>query len=151
MSAAAADCLARLLQTWRPADVLLVGSIPELPATAPGATRVPVDESGVPLEGLGRFDLAVVAEVTERLDAAAAVAVLGRLKNLHTDRFVLFVDPLRSSLDRDALLGLALEPLEPLDDGLLAWLYDIDRYNPERDWNNPEDWAHPENFDRFRW
>jgi hypothetical protein len=33
----------------------------------------------------------------------------------------------------------------------VAWLYDIDRYNPERPWNNPEDWANPGNFERFRW
>jgi hypothetical protein len=31
------------------------------------------------------------------------------------------------------------------------YTYDIDSYNRQRDWNTPEDWAHPGNFNRWRW
>jgi hypothetical protein len=110
------------------------------------ATAAPAE-----LATLGRFDFALVSGLLEQLDAPDAEAVLGRLKNLHTDRFVLLADPARACLGHDALLALALAPFEHLDDGRVAWLYDIDRYNPERPWNNPEDCANPENFERFRW
>jgi hypothetical protein len=85
------------------------------------------------------------------MESADAEAVLGRLKNLHTSRFLLLADPARACLGHDALLALALAPFEHLADGRVAWRYDLDRYNPERGWNNPEDWANPQNFDRFRW
>ena len=65
--------------------------------------------------------------------------------------YLLLTDPVRACLGHDALLALALAPFEQLDDGRIAWRYDIDRYNPERPWNNPEDWANPQNFDKFRW
>ena len=110
-----------------------------------------VMEAADALTRLGRFDLAIVDGLVEQVDAPAAEAVLGRLKNLHTDRFVLLADPARSCLGYDDLLALALAPFEHLDVGRVAWLYDIDRYNTERRWNNPEDWANPENFERFRW
>lgn len=146
-----AERISGLLARHRPSSLLLIGVPPPMPPEAPAATRIAAESAGRELEGLGRFDLAILGEVAERLPADETTALLGRLKNLHTDRFLLLVDPARSSLDRDALLGLALLPLEPAEGDRQAWLYDLDRYNPEREWNNPADWAHPENFDRFRW
>lgn len=151
MSATPEECLARLLEDCRPGRLLVIGPAPVSPAVSAEVQRVAAEEAQVAMAEYGRFDFAIVAELAERLDAAAAGAVLGRLKNLHTDRYVLLVDPAHASLDRDALLALALLPLEQLTDGRIAWLYDIDRYNPERRWNNPDNWAHPQNFDRFRW
>jgi hypothetical protein len=148
VSTSAADCVARLLGEYQPATVLLIG---DAPATGTELTALPAEAAEAGLAGAGRFDFAVVAQLTEVHDAERARVILGRLKNLHTDRFLLFADPARSCLDRDALLSLALAPLARLEDGRVAWLYDIDRYNPERDWNTPADWANPENFDRFRW
>jgi hypothetical protein len=151
MSTTARDCLASLLADHAPASLLLIGDPPVAPGTDAEVTRVSGAEAADALTTLGRFDLAIVEDLVEQLDASAAEAVLGRLKNLHTDRFVLLADPARSCLGHDDLLALALAPFEHLDGGRVAWLYDIDRYNPERRWNNPEDWANPENFDRFRW
>ncbi len=64
--------------------------------------------------------------------------------------------PVAAALAELAALGrfefaIVSELVEQLEDGRIAWRYDIDRYNPERPWNSPEDWAHPENFERFRW
>lgn len=151
MSVTARDCLASLVADHAPASLLAIGDPPVASETEAEVTRVAVGDAADALAKLGRFDLAIVSDLVEQLDAPAAEAVLGRLKNLHTDRFVLLADPARSCLGHDALLALALAPFEHLEDGLVAWRYDIDRYNPERRWNNPEDWANPENFERFRW
>jgi predicted nicotinamide N-methyase len=146
-----AECVARVLEGYQPARVLLIGYPGPMPASAAEAVALPVVDVELSLADAGRFDFALVADLTENREAEAARLVLGRLKNLHTDRFLVLVDPARSCLARDDLLELALAPLEQLADGRLAWLYDIDRYNPQRPWNNPDDWANPENFDRFRW
>ena len=151
MSMTATDCLAALVSDYMPASLLLIGDPPVALETGAEVTQVAVADAEAALASLGRFDFAIVSGVVEHLDAPAAEAVLGRLKNLHTDKFVLLADPTRSCLGHDALLALALAPFEHLDDGRVAWRYDIDRYNPERRWNNPEDWANPENFERFRW
>jgi hypothetical protein len=151
MSMTAQDCVARLLDACTPATLLVIGDPPAPPETAAEITCVAVADAANELNTLGRFDFAIVAGLVEQLDAPDAEAVLGRLKNLHTSRFVLLSDPVRACLGHDALLALALAPYEPLADGRMAWVYDIDRYNPERAWNNPEEWAHPENFARFRW
>jgi hypothetical protein len=151
VSGSLADRISALLARHQPATLLIIGELPLLAADAPATTRMAAESAARELEGHGRFDFAILGEVAERLPADETGALLGRLKNLHTDRFLLLVDPRRSKLDRDALLGLALLPLEAAEDDRQAWLYDLDRYNPEREWNNPADWAHPENFDRFRW
>lgn len=151
MNMTAQDCLASLVGDYAPSSLLVIGDPPVAIESEADVTRVDVADAADALARLGRFDFAIVSDLVEQLDAPAAEAVLGRLKNLHTDRFVLLADPARASLGPAALLALALEPFEHLDDGCVAWRYDIDRYNPERRWNNPEDWANPENFDRFRW
>lgn len=145
------ECVASQLESYAPASLLVIGDPPTAPETDAEVTRVTVADAVAELATLGRFDFAVVSELVEQLDAPSAEGVIGRLKNLHTDRFLLLADPARACLGHDALLALALAPFEQLDDGRVAWRYDIDRYNPERPWNNPEDWANPQNFDRFRW
>lgn len=151
MAISAQDCVASLLESYAPSSLLVIGDPPATPDTDAVLTCVSVHEVAAELVTLGRFDLALVTELLEALDGPTAEFVLGRLKNLHTDRFLLLADPARACLGHDALLALALAPFEQLDDGRVAWRYDIDRYNPERPWNNPEDWANPQNFDRFRW
>jgi hypothetical protein len=151
MSISAQDCVASLLKSCAPARLLVIGDPPIPPETDADVTCVSAAAAPEELAALGRFEFAIVSELVERLAAPEAEAVLGRLKNLHTDRFMLLTDPARSCLCHGALLALALAPFEHLDDGRVAWRYDIDRYNPERPWNSPDDWANPENFDRFRW
>lgn len=161
MTITARECLDELLGQYAPERVLVIGDPPQvLPPLAPQSlaplievefSLVAADEAAAELVTLGRFDFAVLSELLELLNAADAQYVLGRLKNLHTDRFLLLVDPARSCLSHDELLALALAPFEHIDDGRVAWRYDIDLYNPERRWNNPEDWANPENFEKFRW
>ena len=151
MSVSPHDCIAHLLDAYRPASLLVIGAAPVPPGGHAGAVQIPAEDAAARMQNLGRFDLAIVSGLVEERTAQDAAAVLGRLKNLHTNRFLLLADPARSVLDHDALLALALAPYERLDDGRTAWRYDIDRYNPERPWNNAEDWANPQNFERLRW
>ena len=151
MTVSAEDCVATLLAEYAPATLLVIGDAAPVPETSAEVTCLATAEASQKLEELGGFDFALVSGLLEELAAADAEAVLGRLKNLHTSRFLLLADPARACLGHDALLALALAPFEHLADGRVAWRYDLDRYNPERRWNNPEDWANPQNFDRFRW
>lgn len=151
MTVSTEDCVARLLAEYAPASLLVIGDAAHTPETSAEVTHLAAAEAPDMLEALGRFEFAIVSGLLEEVEAADAEAVLGRMKNLHTSRFLLLADPARACLGHDALLALALAPFEHLADGRVAWRYDLDRYNPERRWNNPEDWANPQNFDRFRW
>jgi hypothetical protein len=151
MAVSALDCVAALLADYAPASVLVIGDSTVMPETDAELQSLSATDAAEKLWTLPRFDFVVASGVAESLAAPAAEALLGRLKNLHTDKFLLLVDPVASSLGHDDLLALALAPFEHLDDGRVAWRYDIDLYNPERRWNNPEDWANPENFEKFRW
>jgi hypothetical protein len=104
------------------------------------------------LADAGRFEFAIVSDSSSSSDAPDAEAVT-RATEEPAHRPVRTADgsgALAASV-MTHLLALALAPCEQLDDGRVAWRYDIDRYNPERPWNSPEDWANPENFERFRW
>ena len=48
-------------------------------------------------------------------------------------------------------LALGFERRGEPTDGIELFWYDADRFNPEREWNNPDHWANPENFKRYRW
>jgi hypothetical protein len=151
MAVSARECVAALLADYAPATVLVIGDSTFIPEIEAELQCLSVTDAVEQLGKLTRFDFVVASDLTESLAAPAAEALLGRLKNLHTDKFLLLVDPAASNLGHDDLLALALAPFEHLDDGRVAWRYDIDLYNPERRWNNPEDWANPQNFERFRW
>jgi hypothetical protein len=151
MAVSALDCVAALLADYAPARVLVIGDSTVMPETDAELQSLSASDAVEKLWTLPRFDFVVASGVAESLAAPAAEALLGRLKNLHTDKFLLLVDPAASSLSHDDLLALALAPFEHLDDRRVAWRYDIDLYNPDRRWNNPEDWANPQNFERFRW
>jgi hypothetical protein len=137
-----ADDLFRLLAEWNPGSVLVVGgTLPGNPVPGASVTRVGACEAPESLEAAGRFDAAVLL-ADEAMDAAATELILGRLKNVHAPRVAAVVgqpDPAR-------LRALAFEPV-----GGSLWVHDIDRYNPRREWNSADDWAHPENFDKYRW
>jgi hypothetical protein len=108
------------------------------------------------LSSLERFDYGLVHQTLERMDLDAGSALLARLRDLHCRRFsVTFAatgdDP---AWTRERFLSLALSLHRRVDqDGLttVIYSYDIDTYNPRREWNDPSHWANPENFDRYRW
>ncbi len=151
-------------QTGGPEDAPLTvaGELEALPGTAsllivgndaPGnnapagrnCTRLPADAAVADLEGLGIYDLGLVLDL-----AAADESLLGRLRDLHTRRLVVAGEAVRHFEPRRMLaLGFEHHPSPDAQDG--AYLYDRDSFNREREWNSPENWANPENFDKYRW
>ena len=107
------------------------------------------------LSGLGRFDAGLVTGILRELDPKPGVEFLGLLRNLHCTRVALTLeqDALLAGWTREALLALEFLPLAAAakTGGTEVFLYDIDLYNRGRDWNTPESWANPQNFDKFRW
>lgn len=142
MTPALPDGLIELLAEWGPASLLVIGD--SLPVeTAPGAqiTQVPARTALDELDALGRFDAAVLV-AGAGLAGESLELLLGRLKNVHAPKVAAVLehpDPAR-------LRALAFAPA-----GGSLWVHDIDRYNPRREWNTADDWAHPENFDKYRW
>lgn len=113
------------------------------------------------LRDLGRFDLALLVDQLEHISRRAAALLLGRLRNQHTHQICIEIaediNKARKTKDRwsetDFIAsGLSrYQRFERDGRGFRLYTYDIDSYNPEREWNNPKDWANPENFDKYRW
>lgn len=119
--------------------------------------RVPADLDQ--LEQLGRFDYAVLSHALELLEPAEGAALIARVRDLHCHRFALacrHVDAhhREGEWSEPELLALSLTLHRRVrEDGTWhsVYTYDVDTYNPKREWNNAEDWARPENFRRYRW
>lgn len=124
------------------ATLLMIGA--DAPAGR-DCDSLPADAGVADLEGLGVYDLGLVLEV-----AAADESLLGRLRDLHTRRLLVAGEAARR-FDPRRMLALGFEHhASPESDGG-AYLYDRDRFNREREWNSPDNWANPENFDKYRW
>ncbi len=130
----------------RHARVLAVGAGPaELPDDRQ-IDRLPAD-AGIPdLEGAGVYDLVVVLG----LSAAAPEPLLGRLRDLHARRILITGDAAARFAPRD-MLALGFENHAGRAGAQRSYLYDRDAYNRAREWNSPENWANPDNFDKYRW
>ena len=88
-----------------------------------------------------------------------SVEILARIKNQYCSHVKVF---LSFSKDNSTALANAKKTLHSLGFRFTAPLqfnqkqydcysYEITNYNKKRDWNSPEYWANPQNFDRFRW
>lgn len=104
---------------------------------------------------LGRYEFGVVCGALETLPAQHGSTLLARLRDVHCRRLCV---TLRFAPEgfwtHERLLSMALALLRRVDQNGIAtgiYRYDIDTYNPRREWNNPDKWAHPENFGRYRW
>ncbi|MEJ2514826.1 MAG: DUF6231 family protein [Gammaproteobacteria bacterium] len=136
-----------IVAKWAPASALVIGT-PAGPEPPLGTvTRLDPGQAAEQLASLGRFDCALVRP-DETLEGRGLVLVLGRLKNVHAPRIALELAVSPPAGLRNALLDLAFEPDAEAED---LWVHDIDRYNPQREWNNPDNWANPENFHKYRW
>jgi hypothetical protein len=136
-----------VLAGWEPGSLLLAGA--DLPADglpAAQVTRLDPTAGTDALGDVGRFDAAIVVFSSEAPAPDELELFLGRLKNLHAPRIAVQLDSPGSLATR--LRALAFEP--DTAQGTI-WIHDIDRYNPHREWNTARDWAHPENFDKYRW
>lgn len=125
----------------------------ELAAT-PGLRLESLDPEAAPrrLPRLPRFDLAVGASVLETLEKEVASMLLARLRDVHAQRVLLFVEraTLAGRWSADELVALGFHRFGEHGDVAL-YEFDIAQYKLTPDWLNAEHWAHPELFDKFRW
>ncbi|HEX6999437.1 MAG TPA: DUF6231 family protein [Gammaproteobacteria bacterium] len=94
------------------------------------------------------YDLGLLGDVVGVLPDAAAGRLIGALRDRFCRRVLLLAPAGRWRLA--SYLAFGFERREAGEGWELYW-YDVDRYNPEREWNNPTHWANPENFKRYRW
>lgn len=102
---------------------------------------------------LGRYEFAVVADYLEHLDKPKAMAHLGRLRNLHSQRIWLLVDDDGTWHFHD-FIGLGFQRQHSWHQNgrrLICYGYDLASYNHVRAWNNPRFWANPENWNKYWW
>jgi len=105
------------------------------------------------LETLGRFDMALVLGLLERMEKTKGVELIGRLRNLHTEHlFVLIGDDARwRATDWYGLAMQRVDRFQIDNQTFVLYGYDLADYNRVRSWNNPRYWANPENWNKYRW
>ena len=110
------------------------------------------------LEAVRRVDMAVVADQLEYMNQKDGEALLGLLRNLHTDSMVAVYQPrlapekLRWPHNGFLALGCREEGHFAQDGRELdIYSYDLDDYNFRRQWNNPRFWANPEHWGKYWW
>lgn len=122
--------------------------------------RLPDPESGLDIEwltdvsshqdldGFLRTSLAVVFDQLEHMTADGARHLLAQLRDRYADR-VIVVDAMKVFTAGD-FLALGFERAEDETVGR-AFVYDPDSTSRQREWNNADHWANPENFNKYRW
>lgn len=127
------------------ATVLIIGADPgDLPRDRE-FDSLPGDIALADLQGLGVYDLGIVVCLS-----APPEPLLGRLRDIHVRR-LLVTGEAADRMSPGDMLALGFEGYPYPDGPRRAYLYDRDSYNREREWNSPENWAHPDNFDKYRW
>ena len=107
----------------------------------------------------GRFDYAVLSGALEDIPHDSGGALIARLRDLHCHRFAVAcrhadAHHREGTWSETELLAMALSLHRRIrEDGVWfsVYTYDIDSFHRQREWNNPEHWANPENFRRYRW
>tara|TARA_B100000035_G_C20702216_1_gene423144 strand:+ start:67 stop:528 length:462 start_codon:yes stop_codon:yes gene_type:complete len=93
------------------------------------------------------YDLYIVMN-----DSAIAETDIGKIKNLISQKIVIFTDFKDDKATDTKMLKLGLQAeLRDRTNKLKCFSYNLKNYNNKRSWNNPKGWANPENFDKFRW
>lgn len=101
------------------------------------------------LGAASRSGLGIVFDQVHRMMPEEAVFLLSRLRDCYCDRVVV-AEPQLDIGDR-RLLSLGYVRQEPAAAGRRVYLYDPESFFERREWNTPENWAHPEAFDKRRW
>lgn len=90
----------------------------------------------------GRFDLSI-AYGFENLPKQFVTEQLGVLRNLLSERvWALVLEPQQWSLMDFVALGFSRDEL-PDTAQLRSYSYNLETYNAQRSWNNPQFWANP--------
>lgn len=99
---------------------------------------------------LGRqAELGIVAGQLENMSPPNDVALLCRLRDCNCSRILLWLSGERPTAQELLAIGFYRDTNVSGDGRLFR--YDRDEFFEPRQWNTPEDWAHPENFHKNRW
>jgi hypothetical protein len=151
-----------LLETVNPASVLLVdpnpNGLPEEILTSVPTCRVThlTDDIVPQLQAQERHELGIVANTLEHMDRKTAGAVLARLRDLDTRRFVALA-PIGKDLDENQVssweaadflaYGMTLMARYQTDGKILhLYHYAIESYKTTPEWFNSKNWAHPDRW-----
>tara|TARA_R110002111_G_scaffold22972_1_gene52208 strand:- start:316 stop:780 length:465 start_codon:yes stop_codon:yes gene_type:complete len=95
-----------------------------------------------------RSDLGVVCKQLEYMPSESGRALLARLRDCHCAE--LLVHDTGNDLAPQDMRALGFTRVCESDSG--RWHhYARDEFYEERTWNSPEQWAHPQNYKRYRW
>ena len=101
--------------------------------------------------------ISIVPEIVEEIfptndlclvmpDMTLSKVEVGKLKNVLAQRIIIQTKNLKpEELSELGFLKLELKGAENF------YSYNLDSYNKKRNWNSPEGWANPDNFDKYRW
>lgn len=157
------DWLRDYLAVSSPRSVLLLGQtampqpLQELSraASSPHIEQRDDVRSIADLAGAGRFDMAILLGQLELMTPRNAQQLLARLRDLHAVRVCVILGGAAQPQWRDNdWRALGFVPAGQVMSGeqrVRLFTYDLATYNPGRSWNTAENWAHPDNFDRYRW
>lgn len=159
-----------LLNECQPRSVLVIGggadqavdSYREQKRLLGRECRIERVDRSTALESLEqRYDMGIVTETIEYMDKRDGVLLLSRLRDLFTARFCASVrvgdnwPDVASAWTRNELLGIGMMLVNSYDvEGkrrLHLYKYDIATYKPTPGWLNPDDWANPELWNKYRW
>lgn len=156
--------LAAILDNHRPKSLLTV-SLNPVPVAEHwckdhGCRLIHIQEQAPfdQLKQIGRVDMAIIADQLEYMNQRDGEALLGLLRNLHTDSLVAVYQPLlapqKLRWPHNGFLALGCrEQGHFAQDGreLNFYSYELGDYNFHRSWNNPRFWANPENWGQYWW
>lgn len=95
-----------------------------------------------------RSDLGVIFKQFDHMPSDLAMPLLARLRDCHCDE--LLVHSGGKSLTTREMLALGFTRATSSESG--GWFhYQREEFYEERTWNSPDQWAHPQNYKRFRW
>ncbi len=155
--------LAAILDSHQPTSILTV-SLNPIPVVAQwckdhNCTLVEIQEQNPfpALDDINRVDIAIVADQLEYMPQHDGEALMGLLRNLHTDSMVAVYQPTlapqKFRLPANGLLALGRrEPGHFAEDGrgLNIYRYDLTNYNFERQRTHHPSRANPENCANYR-
>lgn len=110
--------------------------------------------------GTETFDAALTLNALETMHKSDAGILIGRLRDVHTRRFLVLLRVGSEWEDQVSLwrrtdmiaYGLGLEAKYGLGARALhLYRFDINDYKRTPEWLNSRNWAHPELWDKYRW
>ena len=115
-------------------------------------TRVEMTEIGENWSPSGLHQLAVITETLEHLTEVEGEIFLGQLRNFAATRIAVIVADDSAIWNFNRLISLGFQRYRHRKvAGHTLYTYDLETYNPKREWNSPEHWANPENWGKYRW